>query len=82
MSELRPVHASLRQQQRRYGIVRPHNMTRINIDADSLEAMQRIALSIFADMSNAGAGLHDAITAVYLSGINHGALCTKGDHND
>lgn len=46
-------------------------------DTETAEAMQRIALSIFTDMSNAGAGLHDAITAVYLSGLQHGANSTE-----
>jgi hypothetical protein len=54
-----------------------HRMTPIAMDRidwltqDQVEAAQRIALSIFTDMSNANFSLREALAAVYFSGLSH-----------
>ena len=50
----------------------PHKMDRADfMDAEHVEAAQRIALSIFTDMSNAGFSLRESLSAVYVSGLAH-----------
>ena len=51
----------------------PRKMDRAPLTAEQVEVTQAIALSIFADMSNNGFSLREALAAVYLSGLNHGA---------
>lgn len=50
----------------------PPNMSRVDfMTRDHVEAAQRISLSIFTDMSNAGFSLREALAAVYISGLAH-----------
>lgn len=69
VTELAPLHQSVR---RLRGMNTPINMTAIMLKPEQSEAMQRIALSIFADCSNRGLAFSDALMAVYLSGLEHG----------
>jgi hypothetical protein len=56
-----------------YGVrLRPQGMTAVRgLTAEQVECMQRIALGIFADMSNAGYSLRESLAAIYLSGLMH-----------
>lgn len=73
--ELVPLHQSVR---RLRGLSTPINMASITLTPEQSEAMQRIALGIFADCSNRGLAFSDALMAVYLSGLEHGASCLQG----
>lgn len=66
---LSPLHPSVR---RLRGMSVPFNMDAVTITTEQSEAMQGIALSIFADCSNRGLAFSDALMAVYLSGLGHG----------
>jgi hypothetical protein len=46
-------------------------MDRFEATADQVEAIQRISLSIFTDMSNNGFSLREALAAIYVSGLSH-----------
>jgi len=41
------------------------------MDVDQIEAMDRIALGIFTDMTNAGRTFQETLSAIYLSGMSH-----------
>jgi hypothetical protein len=41
------------------------------MSVESVEAMDRISLEIFADMVNAGKPFQACLTAIYLSGLAH-----------
>jgi hypothetical protein len=64
-----PLHQSVR---RLRGRGTPRNMEAVTISHEQSETMQKIALSIFTDCSNRGLAFSDALTAVYLSGLEHG----------
>ena len=49
----------------------PIDMDRFEATADQVEAIQRISLSIFTDMSNNGFSLREALAAIYVSGLSH-----------
>lgn len=49
----------------------PRNMDRADLTTDQVAASQRIALSIFTDMSNAGFSLRESLAAIYVSGLDH-----------
>lgn len=66
---LSPLHSSVRKLR---GFSTPLNMTAVTMTHEQSEAMQKIALSIFADCSNRGLAFSDALVAVYLSGLEHG----------
>lgn len=66
---LSPLHQSVR---RLRGRSTPVNMDAVTLTPEQSEAMQKIALGIFADCSNRGVAFSDALTAVYLSGLEHG----------
>lgn len=70
-TELHPVHWSVLATP--LGRVTPRDMSRIKLPPGMKDELTNIALSIFADCSNAGVGFADALTAVYLSGLQHGA---------
>jgi hypothetical protein len=57
-------------------------MTRLpGMTAEQIECVERIALDIFADMSNAGRPLRDVLAAIYLSGVMHALDAgTEGTH--
>ena len=75
MSTLRPLHYSVRKLR---GRSTPINMSAVELTPDQSDAMQKIALSIFADCSNRGLAFSDALTAVYLSGLEHGVTGMQG----
>jgi hypothetical protein len=56
--------------------VKPRNMTSLAMDAELRMGLEKIALGIFVDASNAGLPFQRALLAVYLSGIDHGAKGT------
>lgn len=72
MTELRPVHFSARDKR-----MLPRNMSRLAVSNEHYEAAVRVALDIFADCTNSGASFHDALLAVYLSGLQHGQALSK-----
>lgn len=68
---LLPVHSSMRPLVRRERI-RPQGMTCITgVTYEQGEALERIALGIFTDMTNAGATFQESLAAIYLSGLHH-----------
>lgn len=69
MATIHVIHPSIR---RWAGARRPHGMSQIVMDEDTLADLTGIALSIFADCANVGVPFQDAILAVYLSGLHHG----------
>lgn len=71
---LSPLHNSVR---RLRGLSTPSNMDAVTLTPEQSEAVQEIALSIFADCSNRGIAFSDALTAVYLSGVEHGVSGSK-----
>ena len=70
MSQIHPVHHSLRTSQKK-----PKNMDRVGMSEDTHRALTSVALSIFTDAVNVGNSFQDALLSVYLSGLEHG---TKG----
>jgi hypothetical protein len=50
----------------------PRAMTKASdFTGEQVACLQRISLSIFTDMSNAGYTLRETLAAIYLSGIAH-----------
>jgi hypothetical protein len=57
---------------------RPRDMDRIKLPSpEHKEATTRIALSIFVDCSNVGIPFQEALLAIYLSGLQHGAALSR-----
>lgn len=56
---------------------RPQCMDSVRIPHEMRAALSKIALDIFTDMSNANRSLQDALLAIYLSGLAHGADLTR-----
>jgi hypothetical protein len=48
---------------------------------DQVECLQRVALDIFTDMTNAGYGFQQALASIYLSGLQHAAQIIKRQEN-
>lgn len=59
----------------------PMDMEKARMGADQVQAAQRVALSIFTDMSNNGFSLQESLAAVYVSGLEHGVSVMKGTPN-
>jgi len=77
VAPLLPVHSSMRPLVRRERI-RPHNMDYIHgVTHEQGEALERIALGIFTDMTNAGATFQESLAAIYLSGLSHAIEAEK-----
>lgn len=76
---LHPMHESMvrRIQQMRGASIRPVGMARIFIDSEHRQCIEGIALSIFTDMTNAGATLQETLAAVYLSGSENALMAMK-----
>lgn len=72
-SVLHPVHNSVI----RRGRITPNRMDRIAIPDEMREALTRITIAIFTDMSNANQSFQDALLAIYLSGLQHGQAITS-----
>lgn len=51
--------------------VRAPGMATVDCTADVREGMERIALGIFTDMTNAGSTFQQALAAIYVSGLQH-----------
>lgn len=52
----------------------PREMDRVKLpSSEHKDAATKIALSIFVDCSNVGIPFQEALLAVYLSGLQHGA---------
>ena len=74
VSALHPLHFSLGGKSRH-----PHMMESINLPHEQIEAVERVALDIFADMSNAGWPLQKALAAIYFTGVQHTLAITNGE---
>lgn len=60
--------------------MKPKGMDRASATPEQVAAIQRIALSIFTDMSNAGYSLRETLAAIYLTGAqNTIAVLQDGD---
>ena len=57
----------------------PQCMDRMSLDHETREALTRVALAIFTDMTNANLPFQNALTSIYLSGLQHGHEMAKGD---
>ncbi len=57
--------------------INPRNMQRLPCTHDQSAALMNVALEMFADVCNSGHTFQEALVAVYLSGLNHGAELTK-----
>lgn len=55
----------------------PPGLTAISLPRAERELMERVALDIWTAMVNQGRSMQDAILAVYLSGLNHGASAAE-----
>lgn len=72
-AQLHTAHSSARGK-----YLQPNGMTRMpGMTPEQIECVERIALDIFVDMSNAGRPLRDALAAVYLSGAMHALGAAK-----
>ena len=74
MADLHPLHWSF---MTRKAKPKPKNMEEIEVDPRCKEIMSKIALDIFADMSNANYSFQSALTAIYMSGLQHGQFLGK-----
>ena len=70
---LQPIHNSLYPKLARA----PRKMTRIKLPDGMKEDLTRITLSIFVDCCNCGVPFQDALLALYLSGLEHGAKVNR-----
>lgn len=77
MPDLHPMHASLYRGARRVASVRPLNMDRVQMPDSLRTGLTDIALKIFTDCTNVGVPFQDALLAIYLSGLQHGAAINQ-----
>jgi hypothetical protein len=56
---------------RGFGAIRPRNMSQMPITHEQATALGEIVLSVFADMSNAGATLEETLRAIYMTGVEN-----------
>lgn len=59
------------------GQLTPHRMTKMHLPPEMSLAMDQIAMDIFVDIANCGHSFSKCLTAVYLSGFEHGHQLTK-----
>lgn len=64
-TSLQPVHHSIPA-----GGIKPVNMSSAKCSTEELQTLERIALSIFTDCSNAGLSLQKTLAAILASGMN------------
>ncbi len=58
----------------------PRDMERDhNVTPEQFQAVQRIVLSIFTDMSNNGYSLRETLGAIYLTGAHHAVSVINGE---
>lgn len=50
----------------------PLGMDAVSVDHETYDAIQRLAIDVFARCSNSGHGFADALAAVYLTGLENG----------
>lgn len=55
----------------------PRGMNGISIDEETHDALQRLAIDVFARCSNSGHGFADALLAVYLTGLENGSAANE-----
>ena len=65
-AELWPIHSS-----KVVHCAKARNMSYKAMTSDTRETLERIALEIFTDMTNAGNTLQATLAAIYLSGLAH-----------
>lgn len=66
---LHPIHKSIRPK----GVRLPQNMSRIAIEPEVWDGMQKIAGEIFSDCINVGVPFIEVLAAIYMSGLAHGS---------
>lgn len=71
---LYPAHRSIIQARI---LPRPQGMEPIRIPDEIRETLTGIALDIFTDVSNSNRSFQEALLAIYLSGLHHGAASTS-----
>ena len=62
--------------------MKPRGMDRAPATPEQVEAVQRIALEVFTDMSNAGYTLRETLAAIYLTGAQHAVAVLQTDKAD
>ena len=62
--------------------LRPHNMSRVDLEAGAGEVLQREALSIFTDCTNANLNFRDALVAILLTGMQWGQAIAMEKRNE
>lgn len=65
---LQSLHSS---RMRRHPVIRPLGMTRSNLPPEHREFLEDLSLGIFTDMVNAGATFQQALSAIYVSGMQN-----------
>jgi hypothetical protein len=70
---LRPLHGSALPAHP----VRPKSMTSVPLSGEGRAALESMVLSVFTDMTNAGRTFQSALSAVYLTGLQHGSAISE-----
>lgn len=55
----------------------PRRMERVYLEREQSEAVERTALGVFSDCVNIGLTFQEALSAVYLSGVDHALSARK-----
>ncbi len=79
MTELKPEHTSRLQFR---PDPRPKDMEPMRMEPEVRQGMEKIALSIFTDMTNSGASLQQTLAAIYLSGVQNTIAAIKEAQTD
>lgn len=72
-SPIHPRHSSVG---RKY-YFRPKDMSSVEFTPEQREALERMAIDIFTDMTNANFSFRDALAAILLSGMDWGRSIEK-----
>ena len=70
---LNPVHKSAKPK----GGMKPRNMAIMEMSDEERVFIEKMALSIFADCSNAGRSFNECLTAILISGMDWGINASK-----
>ena len=73
MSAIKPIHQSLTKSRNK----QPKDMQIMSLPTEVRMTIEQTAIDIFADMTNAGCTMQQALAAIYLSGLQHGAEMSK-----
>lgn len=57
----------------------PRGMDRATATPEQIAAVQRIAIGVFTDMSNAGYSLRETLAAIYLTGAQNAIAVQQGE---